>query len=95
MSLCKNILLVDDDPNIAEILKDGMQRKFNAVEQVLDFHQAADGEAALALAHEILPAVIIMEVCLPVIDGIDVVAELRKDAKFDACVILLLSCLSL
>ncbi len=92
MSLCKNILLVDDDPNIAEILKDGMQRKFNAVEQVLDFYQAADGEAALALAHDILPAVIIMEVCLPVIDGIDVVAELRKDAKFDACVILLLSC---
>ncbi len=57
------VLLVDSDSTHLDVLKTFISEMEMAV------YTATDGEAALALAHEVLPNVIISDVILPKMDG--------------------------
>ena len=68
----KNILVVDDEPKIVKLVRDYLERTGFGV------HTAADGKTALTLARTEKPDLIILDLGLPHMDGLDVTRELRK-----------------
>ncbi|MCU1228297.1 MAG: OmpR family two-component response regulator [Acidobacteria bacterium] len=70
----KTILVVDDEPQIAEIASDYLRRA------EFDVIIAADGARALALVRERHPDLIILDLGLPHIDGLDVARAIRRDS---------------
>jgi DNA-binding response OmpR family regulator len=67
------ILCADDDPDILALLTLRLERAGYRVVQ------AGDGEAALALARELSPAVAVLDVMMPRLTGTEVLAALRAD----------------
>ncbi len=71
----RTILVVDDEPRIVQIARDYLARAgFTVV-------SAGDGEAALATARSAKPDLIILDLKLPKMDGLDVARELRKSSR--------------
>jgi DNA-binding response OmpR family regulator len=68
----KTILVVDDEPKIVKLVLDYLERAGFGV------HVAADGKSALSLARTEKPDLIILDLGLPQMDGLDVTRELRK-----------------
>lgn len=68
----KTILVVDDETKIVKLLRDYLERAGFAV------RAAGDGKSALALARTEKPDLVILDLGLPGIDGLDVTRELRK-----------------
>ena len=79
------ILVVDDEPDIIEILK------FNLENEGYKVISAENGKEALKLADEHLPHLIILDLMMPVMDGIEACERLRMDKKFNNSVIMFLS----
>ncbi len=65
------ILVVDDEPPIVELVTGYLAREGWAVTT------AADGPAALALARRLAPDVVVLDLMLPGLDGLEVCRELR------------------
>ena len=70
----KTILVVDDEPKIVQLVRDYLERAGYAV------RAAGDGKAALALARREKPDLIVLDLGLPELDGLDVTRELRKSS---------------
>jgi class 3 adenylate cyclase len=70
------ILVVDDMPANVHIL----QLRLSA--QGYEVLTATDGEAALATAREALPDLILLDVMMPKVDGLEVCRQLRADPAF-------------
>jgi two-component system alkaline phosphatase synthesis response regulator PhoP len=68
----KTILVVDDEAKIVKLVRDYLERAGFGV------HAAADGKTALSLARTEKPDMIILDLGLPQLDGLDVTRELRK-----------------
>ena len=66
------ILVVDDDPAIREVVRFALERAGFAV------IEAADGKAALQGFAETAPDLVVLDVLLPGLDGIEVCRELRR-----------------
>ena len=79
------ILCVDDEPDILEILK------YNLSNEGYNVSTAKDGELAIKEAKESLPNLIIMDVMMPNMDGIEACEILRKDQKFNDTIIMFLT----
>jgi two-component system, OmpR family, alkaline phosphatase synthesis response regulator PhoP len=77
------ILLVDDEPSILQLARMYLERENFRVEAV------GDGEAALETAASLRPALIVLDVMLPGLDGLDVCRRLR--AQNDPVAILMLT----
>lgn len=69
----RTILVVDDEPQIAAIARDYLDR---AGFRVLT---AGDGVSALRLARTEQPALLVLDLMLPGMDGLDVARALRED----------------
>ena len=67
----RRILIVDDDPNVLRVMKRGLVFARYAVDE------AATGEAALELARDRSPDLVILDVMLPGLDGLEVCQRLR------------------
>jgi DNA-binding response OmpR family regulator len=67
----ERILVVDDDPAITSLLRRGLTYEGFAVET------AADGTEALATARDHPPDLVILDIMLPGLDGIEVLRRLR------------------
>ena len=67
----KTVLVVEDEPQIAQIVRDYLQHAGFAV------LTAADGAEALALGRERTPDLLVLDLGLPGMDGLDVVRGLR------------------
>jgi DNA-binding response OmpR family regulator len=77
------ILLVDDEPSIIQLSRMYLEREgFNT-------DSAEDGEAALAVVARVHPALVVLDVMLPKLDGFEVCRRLR--AKNDPTAILMLT----
>ena len=79
------ILLVDDEPDIIEIIK------FNLEKKGYKIYTASDGVEAIKISEKIVPHLIIMDVMMPNMDGIEACEQLRKDNKFSDTIIMFLS----
>ena len=78
------ILIADDDPLLVRLVAFKLEAQGH---QVL---QAADGEAALALASEHAPDLIVLDGMMPSIDGFEVLRRLKEsDQTRDIPVIML------
>jgi two-component system alkaline phosphatase synthesis response regulator PhoP len=69
----RTILVVDDEPGIVQIARDYLERAgFRVV-------TAGDGAAALRLARSELPSLLVLDLMLPELDGLDVTRSVRAD----------------
>ena len=68
------ILVVDDEPKIVKLARDYLQR------QGYQVATAADGPTALAIARREKPALVVLDLNLPGMDGLDVCRALRRDS---------------
>ena len=68
----KKILVVDDEKPISEIVK------YNLVKEGYEVFTAYDGEEALEKVEEVEPDLIILDLMLPKMDGLEVAREVRK-----------------
>jgi two-component system, chemotaxis family, chemotaxis protein CheY len=72
MSTTTTVLVVDDDPAIRETIRDVV-----AVEPGWDVvGEAADGREAIHLAEELQPNVVVLDLMLPVMSGIDALPQI-------------------
>ncbi len=67
------ILLVDDEPSIMQLARMYLERDGFRI------HEAVDGEAALEAVTKHKPALIVLDVMLPKLDGFDVCRNLRSN----------------
>jgi len=67
------VLVVDDEPSIAELLSMALRYEGCTVKT------AADGLAAVRVARELKPDVVVLDVMLPDIDGLEVLRRLRVE----------------
>ena len=79
------ILLVDDEPDIIEILT------YNLNKEGYQVFSASNGKEALVQASKIIPHLIILDVMMPVMDGIEACENFRKDNRFEDTIIMFLS----
>ncbi|MGY8944763.1 MAG: response regulator transcription factor [Flavobacteriales bacterium] len=79
------ILLVDDDPDVIEIIR------FNLHQEGYSISTASDGEKAIEEADREVPHLIIMDVMMPNMDGIEACGLLRKDPRFKETIIMFLT----
>ncbi|PZM64485.1 response regulator transcription factor [Paenibacillus dendritiformis] len=75
------ILLVDDEPNILQFLELGLAN------EGFEIQTATDGMAAVAMASEFQPHVVILDVMMPGMDGFEVCRMIKKSEN--AAVIML------
>ena len=66
------VLVVDDEPNLAELLTSALRY------EGWDVSTALDGQSAVRLARENLPDVIVLDIMLGDIDGIEVLRRIRQ-----------------
>ncbi len=71
----KKILIVDDEPKIVQLTRDYLERAGYAI------LTAGDGKSALAAARSEKPDIIILDLGLPAMDGLDVTRALRKQSS--------------
>ncbi len=79
------ILLVDDEPDILEILR------FNLEKVGYQIKTASNGLDALKVAEKFLPHLIVLDVMMPGLDGIETCERLRQDERFQETVIMFLT----
>jgi adenylate cyclase len=82
------ILVVDDNPTNVKILQTRL------ASAGYDLVTAADGEEALVAARESTPDLILLDVMMPRLDGIEVCRRLRADPQFPFTPIVLVTALS-
>ena len=68
------ILVVDDEPKIVQLVRDYLERAGFAVST------ARDGNEALMRAHQERPDLIVLDLGLPGLDGLEVTRRLRRDS---------------
>ena len=79
------ILLVDDEYDIIELIKYNLEKEGYLVAT------ASNGIECLSIAKEFIPDLILLDVMMPEMDGIETCVELRKDVLLKGVVIAFLS----
>jgi DNA-binding response OmpR family regulator len=70
-NLMGRVLVVEDDEDIADVLRRSLRQEGHEV------RTAGDGEEALAMASEFVPDLVILDLGLPKLDGVEVCRKLR------------------
>ena len=83
-----NILVIDDDISINELIKVNLELEGHKV------FQAYDGTTGFALCKQELPALVVLDVMMPEVDGFTVAQRIRKNDKTKEIPILMLTALS-
>ena len=79
-----SVLVTDDEPLFVEMIT----AMLSAEDDIAVVATACNGRSAVRLAHELRPDVIVMDVSMPVMDGIEATRVIR-DQDPDACVMIL------
>lgn len=78
------LLIVDDHP----LFRQGLREVLNAEPDLAVIGEAADGDEALRITRELSPRVVIMDINIPTINGLQVARRLRQEAPGSRAVIL-------
>jgi two-component system phosphate regulon response regulator PhoB len=79
------VLVVDDEPTILELVR------YTLEDDQVTVLEAADGLQALAKAREARPELILLDVQMPHLDGLEVCRRLRADAALAGARIVMLT----
>ncbi len=69
------ILVVDDEPHIVELVR------YNLVQEGFEVSVAYDGHDAIAKAQKDAPDLVILDLMLPYVDGLEVCRHIRKESS--------------
>ena len=64
-----SVLIIDDEPTVRSVVVEGLKR------EGYDFFHAENGEEGLTLARDHVPTVIILDLRMPVMDGLEFLAK--------------------
>lgn len=81
----KKILVVDDEPDILEFVSYNLSKEGFVVET------ADNGEEAIDVAKKVIPDLILLDVMMPEMDGIETCVQLRKVSDLSNTIIVFLS----
>ena len=70
----KNIFIVDDSPLLRRLVRDCLESQ---VEEI-DCTEAVNGWDAVQRANEVKPDVVILDLCMPVMNGLEAAASLHS-----------------
>jgi DNA-binding response OmpR family regulator len=84
--LAKRVLVVDDDRVIQQLLEVNLELEGYDV-----VARASDGNEALDKAAELKPDIIILDIMMPKMDGLEVCRRLKADPKLSKIPVILLS----
>jgi DNA-binding NarL/FixJ family response regulator len=84
LSMAIRVLIADDHRLFAEALE-AILASDTRIEVVA---HAGDGEEAVKLARELKPDVVLMDISMPVLDGIEAAEELQRNGD-DVCILML------
>ncbi len=70
----KTILICDDEPALRELIRASMDDGY-------EFAEASDGIIAMELAREVTPDVVILDLMLPRLSGLEVLARMNADEQ--------------
>ncbi len=70
----KTILICDDEPALRELIRASMDDGY-------EFAEASDGIIAMELAREVEPDLVILDLMLPRLSGLEVLARLNEDER--------------
>ena len=82
------VLIAEDEPDNREIMR-------TVAEEILGCRVilASDGETAVKLAGELQPAVILMDLMMPVLDGFEAIQRLKSDERTAAIPVIAITAL--
>ena len=81
----KKILVVDDEPDILELVH------YNLEKGGFDVETATNGREAIKIAKEMYPALILLDVMMPEMDGMETCMQIRDHAELEDTVIAFLT----
>ncbi len=79
------IVAIDDTPSIRTFLRLSLEDE-GAV-----FYEAADATEGLKLCHNVVPDVVVLDLGLPQIDGLDVLADIKNSQSGDRPAVVVLT----
>jgi two-component system alkaline phosphatase synthesis response regulator PhoP len=79
------VLVVDDEDDILEFVRYNLEKEGYRIET------ASNGKEAIRLAKQSKPHLILLDIMMPEMDGVEVCRELRADREFDATLIAFLT----
>ena len=85
MSILPKILVVDDDPDIIEILR------YNLSLAGYEVKSAANGKEAIKKAKLFIPQIILLDIMMPEMDGIEACSQIKGIPSLDNTMIIFLS----
>ncbi len=83
------VLVVDDDPNVRLFLERLLAKKFSCTVQT-----ARDGADALSKLKEFDAEVMLLDITMPVMDGVETLTAIRQDDKFKNLEVIVLTAVS-
>jgi CheY-like chemotaxis protein len=66
------VLICDDEPSLRELIRVSLDGPYS-------FAEADDGEESLEIARRLRPDVVILDMMMPRLSGLEVLSELRRD----------------
>jgi len=81
----ETILLIDDDPDIVQMIS------YNLKKEGYDVHSAANGEEGLKLATNVKSDLVLLDVMMPKMDGMEVCETIRENKSIEQPIIAFLT----
>jgi two-component system, OmpR family, alkaline phosphatase synthesis response regulator PhoP len=78
------VLICDDEPSLRELIRVSLVGPYR-------FAEADDGEESLVIARRLRPDVVILDMMMPRLNGLEVLAELRRDKTLSGTAVIVLT----
>jgi DNA-binding response OmpR family regulator len=78
------VLICEDEPALRELIRISLDGEY-------DFAEAEDGRACLEVAREVQPDLVVLDIMLPGLTGLEVLRELRRDPALEAVPVIVLT----
>jgi two-component system alkaline phosphatase synthesis response regulator PhoP len=81
----KKIVIIEDEPDILEVLSYNLRR------EGFDVHGAEDGIRGLALVRQLQPDLVLLDLMLPGIDGLELCRSIKQDAQLRQVLVIMVT----
>ena len=81
----QTILVVDDEPDILELVQYNLEKEGFAV------YTASNGREAIEIAEKVTPDLVLLDVMMPEMDGMETCTQMRENTKLEGTVIAFLT----